>query len=141
MKCYAVIDTNVIVSGLLTNNRMAPTAVILDAMMDGKIIPLFHEDILAEYEDVLQRKKFPFDQKDIEIVIHAVKEFGLEVFPEKTGEIFIDVDDLIFYEVAMEKRSDDAYLVTGNRKHYPIKDFIVTPAEMVEILRQYGNTD
>jgi hypothetical protein len=45
------------------------------------------------------------------------------------------MDDLIFYEVAMEKRADNAYLVTGNQKHYPIKDFIVTPAEMVEILK------
>jgi hypothetical protein len=41
---------------------------------------------------------------------------------------------LIFYEVAMEKRDSDAYLVTGNQKHYPIKSFIVTPAEMLEIL-------
>ncbi len=34
----------------------------------------------------------------------------------------------------MEKRDDDAYLVTGNQKHYPIKDFIVTPAKMMEII-------
>ena len=46
----------------------------------------------------------------------------------------VDMDDLIFYEVAMEKRDDDAYLVTGNQKHYPIRDFIVTPAEMMEII-------
>lgn len=42
------------------------------------------------------------------------------------------------YEVAMEKREDDSYLVTGNKKHYPIKDFIVTPAEMIEILKGIG---
>ena len=46
------------------------------------------------------------------------------------------MDDLIFYEVAIEKREDDSYLVTGNKKHYPIKDFIVTPAEMIEILKR-----
>ena len=44
------------------------------------------------------------------------------------------MDDLIFYEVAMGKRDDDAYLVTGNQKHYPIRDFIVTPSEMMEII-------
>ncbi len=54
---------------------------------------------------------------------------GLNAREDKT-----DMDDLIFYEVAMEKRTDDSYLVTGNQKHYPIKDFIVTPAEMIEIL-------
>ena len=55
---------------------------------------------------------------------------------QKVGEILIDMDDLVFYEVVMEKREDDAYLVTGNQKHYPIRDFIVTPAEMLEILRK-----
>ena len=43
------------------------------------------------------------------------------------------MDDLIFYEVAMEKR-EDAYLVTGNQKHYPVREFIVTPTEMMRIL-------
>ena len=36
----------------------------------------------------------------------------------------------------MEKRDYDAYLVTGNQKHYPIRDFIVTPAEMREIIER-----
>ena len=63
-----------------------------------------------------------------------MKHYGVEVVPQPTGEILIDMDDLIFYEVAMEKRDDDAYLVTGNQKHYPIRDFIVTPAEMMEMI-------
>ena len=46
------------------------------------------------------------------MVLTAVKEFGVEVFPQPTGEIFVDMDDLIFYEAAMEKRDDDVYLVT-----------------------------
>ena len=49
------------------------------------------------------------------------------------------MDDLIFYEVAMKKRDDDSYLVTGNQKHYPVKDFIVTLAEMVDILKRQYN--
>jgi len=44
------------------------------------------------------------------------------------------MDDLIFYEVAMEKRGQDAFLITGNQKHYPVRSFIVTPSEMMEIL-------
>ena len=46
------------------------------------------------------------------------------------------MDDLIFYEVVMEKRDDDAYLITGNTKHFPVRDFIVTPSEMMQILEQ-----
>lgn len=45
--------------------------------------------------------------------------------------------DLVFYEVVMEKRSEDAYLITGNIKHFPKREFIVTPAEMMEILKSY----
>ena len=56
--------------------------------------------------------------------------------PIPTGEILIVMDDLVLYEVAMEKRVYDAYLVTGNQKHYPVRNFIVTPAEMLEILKK-----
>ena len=48
----------------------------------------------------------------------------------------MDMDDLISYEVAMEKRDNNAYVVTGNKKHYPMKDFIVTPSEMMNILNE-----
>ncbi len=44
------------------------------------------------------------------------------------------MDDLVFYEVTMEKREKDAYLITGNMKHYPISDFIVIPPEIIEII-------
>lgn len=53
-----------------------------------------------------------------------------------TGEQLIYPKDLVFYEVAMTKRDEDAYLVTGNKKHFPEKAFIVTPTEMLEIMDQ-----
>ena len=49
--------------------------------------------------------------------------------------------DLPFYEVVMEKRSDNAYLVTGNQKHFPKEPFIVTAREMIDILNQTPLTD
>ena len=134
MVYYAVIDTNVFISALLSKRADAATVRVLDAMFDGKIVPLYHEDILAEYDEVLHRSKFHFKEEIIQLFINAVKQYGVEVFPQPTGEILIDIDDLIFYEVAMEKRDDDAYLVTGNQKHYPIRDFIVMPAEMMEMI-------
>lgn len=119
MQYYAVIDTNVLVSALLSKSEDAATVRVLEAVFDGRIIPLYHHDILAEYEEVLHREKFHFQGESIEKVLRAVLK---------------DLDDLIFYEVVMEKRDDDAYLVTGNQKHYPIREFIVTPAEMMEII-------
>ena len=136
MTSYAVIDTNVFISALLTKQPDSATVQVLDAVIDGKIIPLYHEDILAEYDEVLHRTKFHFKEETIQLILNAVKQYGVEVFPQPSGEILIDMDDLVFYEVAMEKREDDAYLVTGNQKHYPIRDFIVTPAEMIEIINR-----
>lgn len=134
MEYYAVIDTNVLISALLSKNESAATVRVLDAVFEGKIIPLYHKDILNEYAEVLHRKKFRLQEEAIQVVLGAIREYGIEVFPQPTGAILIDMDDLIFYEVAMEKRDDDAYLVTGNQKHYPFTDFIVTPAEMMEII-------
>lgn len=136
MTYYAVIDTNVLISALLSKNSDAATVKVLRAILDGRIVPLYHNEILNEYDAVLHREKFHFKEESIQTVLAAVKGFGVEVFPQPTGEILIDMDDLVFYEVAMEKRNENAYLVTGNQRHYPIRDFIVTPAEMMRIIEQ-----
>ena len=136
MQCYAVVDTNVIVSALIAKKPDSPPRQVFRAMLSGDIIPLYQSDILSEYEEVLSRKKFHLNSETIQTVLKAVRQFGVEVIPKPTGEILIDMDDLVFYEVAMEKREDDAYLVTGNQKHYPVRDFIVTPAAMLQILKK-----
>ena len=122
---YAVIDTNVIVSALITKNPESATIKVLEAVLYGDITPLYHLDIINEYQEVLHRSKFKISDAVIKKIIDAIIQYGVEVFPKPTREILIDMDDLIFYEVAMEKRDDNSYLVTGNQKHYPIKDFMV----------------
>ena len=134
---YAVIDTNVLVSALITKNPEAATIKVLEAVFYGDITPLYHLEIINEYREVLHRSKFRISGAVIKKIIDAIIQYGVEVFPKPTGEILIDMDDLIFYEVAMEKRDDNSYLVTGNQKHYPIKDFIVTPAEMINIINEH----
>ena len=131
---YAVIDTNVILSALLSKKSDTATVKVIKAVMDGKIIPLLHDDILAEYEDVLYRDKFHLNPATIHVVLQAFKIYGMKVTPKKSDEKFSDLDDLIFYEVALAKRDNDSYLVTGNQRHYPVRDFIVTPAQMISII-------
>ena len=65
-----------------------------------------------------------------------IRQYGLAVNPSPTGEILVDMDEFVFYEVVMEKREDDAYLITGNIRHFPERDFIVTPAEMMAIIEK-----
>lgn len=52
---YAVIDTNVLVSAMLTHNKQSATFLVMEAMFANKIIPLYNEEIINEYEDVLHR--------------------------------------------------------------------------------------
>jgi len=52
-----VVDTNVVVAGLLTGDPAAPTARILDAMLRGEARFLLSEELLAEYRTVLLRPK------------------------------------------------------------------------------------
>ena len=56
---------------------------------------------------------------------------------EQSLEEFIDKDDIVFYEIVLSARSTmDAYLATGNMRHYPIRNYIVTPREMIEIIEK-----
>lgn len=60
---------------------------------------------------------------------------GISVDAEKIDIELPDSKDRVFYEVVMEERKrEDAYLVTGNIKHFPESFFIVTPREMLDII-------
>ena len=68
-------------------------------------------------------------------MINLFKEHGISLSStSKTDENFIDKDDIVFYEVALSK--EESYLVTGNIKHFPKKPFVVTPAEMLQIINE-----
>ena len=92
---YAVIDTNVFVAALLTKNNDSATVKVYEAIADGKITPLYHKDILDEYTEVLSRPKFKFAKEKIDAVLELIVKYGVEVFPKPTGEILIDMDDLM----------------------------------------------
>ncbi len=132
MKVYAVIDTNVLVSALYTSNEKAATARLMRALANGRFRTLYNDDIIKEYQEVLSRGKFDFDNELVEVLIESVISHGTEASRIESGEQFPDPDDAVFYEVAMSK--DGAYVVTGNTKHFPRKPIVVTPAEMVKIL-------
>lgn len=130
---YAVIDTNVLVSALLPSQKVSNPTMVLREVFRGRIIPVYNEEILDEYKEVLSREKFHIHQARIDIVVNYIKNTGLELERTKSWEgVFPDPKDIVFYEVTLSK--DDAYLVTGNIKHFPKKPFVVTPAEMVAIL-------
>lgn len=133
MKYYVVLDTNVVVSALF--NHLSIPGMILQEALAGRVIPILHEDILDEYDDVLHRPKFKFDRREIEIALAGLIKRGIFLDAATVDDYVADPDDAIFYEVVIEARAtNDAYLVTGNLKHFPVKPYVVTPKEMLEIL-------
>lgn len=71
---YAVIDTNIFVSALITHNSNASTARVLESLFLHRIIPLYNDDIIKEYDEVLHRAKFKLSEEQISTVIEHVKE-------------------------------------------------------------------
>jgi len=122
-----VLDTNVLVSALLTHG--SPAAVI-DMVAEGKLIPFFNDSIIREYWDVLQRPKFSFHPNQISRLINNIVRGGFSKEINEPSTIpMTDEDDRIFYDTAI---ASGALLVTGNIKHYPRKSFIVTPADFLK---------
>lgn len=134
MICYATIDTNVLVSALLSSKDDAATVQILKKVISGEIISVYSNVIIKEYKEVLSRKKFGFSGETIEYLLSALEKYGILVEPSPSGIILPDMKDLPFFEVILEKHDDNAYLVTGNIRHFPKEPFVVTPRELLDIL-------
>ena len=135
MKYFAVIDTNVIVSSMLKKESIPGQ--IMDYVDKGIIVPLVNEEILEEYVEVITRNKFNFEKAAVELVMGGIEKRAIFVEREKTLEELIDKDNVVFFEIVLSARSTmDAYLVTGNMKHYPIRSYVVTPSQMIEIIEK-----
>ena len=141
MKFYAVIDTNVLVSYLLTRRNDSSVAKVMELVKEGTIIPLLHAEIIKEYQEVLNRDKLKIDQASILDAMNTITSMGLFCDRKETTESFPDPDDIVFYEVSLSV--EDSYLITGNLKHFPKNGHVVTPAEMLQIIHlaeSKGNT-
>jgi len=135
---HAVLDTNVIVSAFLSSNELdsAPAQVVKHALA-GRIEPIFNEEILIEYRDVLFRKKFGFDHETVKILIEELTRRGQLIKPLSSGESFSDPDDAIFYETMLATASTaNCFLVTGNLRHFPKNPLVLTPRLMVALLEK-----
>ena len=133
MKRYAVIDTNVLVSAMLKWTSVPGS--IIEFAFSGVIIPVLNERIVEEYREVLMRDKFHLTKEIVDDVIQALEDQGEYIDTDNMDYELPDLKDVVFYVIVMEKRKEeDAYLVTGNTKHFPQVPFVVTPKQMLDIL-------
>ena len=134
MKFYAVIDTNVIVSALLKWNSVP--GVVLQAVFNGFVVPVYNDEILNEYRNVLNRPKFGFSSELISETISQIESLGvMENALETVAEAMPDPKDIVFYFIALSHgKTAETHLVTGNVKHFPANPIVVTPRQMLDIL-------
>ncbi len=133
---YVVIDTNVLVSSLITRNENSPTVQILRFLANGNIVPVYSDEIVKEYNEVLRRDKFKLPEIIIINLLKDIMDNGLKVTElTEVNEVMPDPKDVVFYAVTLSAQDKDAFLVTGNGKHFPEKPFVVTPLELVQILK------
>ncbi|MCX5686604.1 MAG: putative toxin-antitoxin system toxin component, PIN family [Candidatus Omnitrophica bacterium] len=112
-----VIDTNVLVSGLLSPYGAA--AEVVRMLVAGSIELLYDARIVSEYEEVLSRPKFSFDTDKVGYLIEFITHFGVPVSAIPLSKHLPDHDDEPFLEIAIAGKAE--CLITGNVTHYPIK--------------------
>ncbi|MCL2053166.1 MAG: putative toxin-antitoxin system toxin component, PIN family [Oscillospiraceae bacterium] len=123
-----VIDTNVIISSALTPGRKAD--IVINSIVENKnFCWIYSNDILAEYVEVLSRPKHNFPIENQMIYINTVKSFGKLITTPPSVIPIRDEKDRCFYAAAVQS---GAVLITGNKKHFPDEDFILSPAEFIE---------
>ena len=126
-----VIDTNVFISAIISAS--GNPAKIMDLIADGQIILFYSSDILDEYKRVLAYKKFNFSIEIQELAIEDIESVGDLIEPVASKIPLPDESDRVFYDTA---NAANAYLITGNLKHYPEESHILTPAQFVEMLEK-----
>jgi putative PIN family toxin of toxin-antitoxin system len=130
-----VIDTNVVVSGLL--NPHGPCARVVDAVLDGRVKLVYDARILAEYRDVLHRPRVKLAPEKVLAFLNGLRG-QMMVTPMALPEAGPDPDDIVFVEAALAV--PDRTIVTGNLAHYPPAIWhgarVLTPAPAAADLAQ-----
>jgi len=131
-----VLDTNVLVSGLLT--PFGPSGEIVGMLFSGDLILQIDARILSEYQDVLNRPKFMFNKDQIGILIDFIKQYAQFISSSPLKSRLPDTDDEPFLEVAIAGKVRS--LITGNTAHYPVPlregIDIHSPSEFIEFYRK-----
>ena len=127
-----VIDTNVLVSGLLS--PFGPPGVIVGLIAAGRPSLCYDSRILAEYNEVLGRPSFPFAEKNVAVLMAQIRTGGELATANPLSVRLPDPDDEPFLEVAASAMVE--FLVTGNLKHFPRERRqgvrVVSPRELLE---------
>jgi putative PIN family toxin of toxin-antitoxin system len=128
-----VLDTNVIVSGLL--NPYGSSGKIIRMVASGLLELCYDSRILSEYRSVLFRPKFHFNQAHVDSLLDQIKSCGHVVAAKPLRIRLPDPYDEPFLEVALQEKAK--CLVTGNLRHYPTKRLcnitVLSPSDFLKL--------
>ena len=128
-----IVDTNVIVSAILSKDKTSPTVKVLELLFNDKVNLYYSQEVLKEYIDVLSREKFDFEKELVVYIIHAIVAKGNLIDPNKIEVDLLDIKDKPFYELVMDEGITDGKLITGNLKHFPSQINIMTPRQFIDM--------
>lgn len=130
-----VLDTNVLVSGLLFPYSVPGEIVRMAAA--GGLTLCYDARVLDEYRVVLARPKFGFAAEHVEELLSQIQADGEAVAGRPLRERLPDPDDEPFLEVALAAGA--SCLVTRNLRHYPAHAregmSVLSPAALLDLLR------
>ena len=129
MSHLVVFDTNVFVSYLLPSKKITAVKLAVARIFDGVAILVYSDAIMAEYNRVLHYTRLKFPLPRVSCFLQSIIDNGYLVNPTNTSVPFNDTTDKCFYDAA---RAVNAWLVTGNARHFPDENFIVSPREYIE---------
>jgi putative PIN family toxin of toxin-antitoxin system len=132
-----VLDTNIVVSAFLSKRKgydHSPSRQILNLVIAGRISACACDEILSEYKEVLSRPQFNFRPKDVAVFIENLKATAFMVTPVPSENDMTDEDDRVFLDTA---QTAGALLVTGNIRHFPESDAVLTPAGFLARMGNY----
>jgi hypothetical protein len=116
----AVLDTNILVSGILF--KKGPQAVLLRLARLGKFEAVLSLDIISELKAVLLRSKFKLTEKDVDGTIRELLKFCKIVVSNKKLDIVKeDPKDNMILEAAVSSRAD--YIISGDNHLLKLKEF------------------
>ncbi|MFO1293510.1 MAG: putative toxin-antitoxin system toxin component, PIN family [Rubrivivax sp.] len=130
-----VVDTNVVVAGLLTGNDMSPVARILNGMLAAAFPFVVSEALLAEYRAVLVRpglrKLHGLTVAEVETLLTDIAQHAIVLAPVETTPA-PDPGDQLLWELLAAK--SDLLLVTGDKlllRHAGMRGRVLSPSEFV----------
>ena len=128
-----IIDTNVIVSALLSSREDTATVRILRLLLDGRIIPIITNEIFSEYGEVLRRKKFRFPEESISVLLDETRKKSAIINHSISDIELPDENDRPFLDALLAE--DESILVTGNLKHFLQHERIITARDFIDLYK------